>query len=304
MSKLYLSVDSQLLNAIQACATKARYQFIENLQPPTKAPALEKGSLMHTCLEIYDGLRGKCVNEDSETWQSLREAHLYLYLDGLYEFTPDEITKFAVEAGRMFASRMEVSTEDSAAVLYQMKEYADFYRNDPWSTLAVEEIATRVMYEDDELQVLYTGKIDRVVEQGNIRAPMDHKTSERRQDPSSLSNQFIGYCWILGMNNIIIDKIGFQKTLKPVERFQRYILTIDEARINEWWLNSITWIRSYVNGSLKTGEFSMNLTSCDKYGSCIYSSLCESNPEGRNWRKERDYIVGEVWDPSKVLEKQ
>jgi len=105
----------------------------------------------------------------------------------------------------------------------------------------------------------------------------------------------------MGMNNIIIDKIGFQKTLKPVERFQRYILTVDDQRIAEWVENSIYWLKVWAH-QLKIGVFPMNLTSCDKYGSCIYGSICESNPEGLNWKKERDFIVGEQWDVAKVLE--
>ena len=303
MTKQYISVDSQLLNAIQACATKAKYQFIDNLQPPSKAPALEKGSLMHNCLEIYDGLKGNCVNEQSDTWLIVREAGLIAgELEPLLNASVEEKIKFSIECSKVFASRMELPTEDSTAVLYQFKEYTEFYVNDPWSTLAVEEVASAIMYEDDELQIIYSGKIDRVVEQGNIRAPMDHKTSERRQSPSSLSNQFIGYCWILGMNNIVIDKIGFQKTLKPVERFQRFILTIDDARIEEWKNNSIYWIKRWVDESLVGQYFPMNLTSCDKYGSCIYSSICEGNPEGRAWKAERDYVVGQQWDVAKILE--
>lgn len=303
MTKQYFSVDSQLLNAIQACATKAKYQFIDNLQPPSKAPALEKGSLMHNCLEIYDGLKGNCVNESSDTWLIVREAGLIIGdIEPLLNSSVEEKIKFSIECSKVFASKMELPTEDATAVLYQFREYTEFYNNDPWSTLAVEEVASAVLYEDDELQIIYSGKIDRVVEQGNIRAPMDHKTSERRSMPSSLSNQFIGYCWILGMNNIVIDKIGFQKTLKPVERFQRFILTIDDARIDEWKWNSINWIKRWVKESLMENYFSMNLTSCDKYGSCIYSGICESGSEGRQWKMERDYVVGQQWDVAKILE--
>ena len=306
MSKTILSFDSQNLNAIQSCARKAQLQFIENLQPQTKAPALEKGDLLHKIMEIADGLLGSCSNFESDTWLALREAQYPIPDDPRNIFNLDWKAKidFAISAGSYFASKMEIDSETSSSVIHQVKEYYDFYRHDPWSTLVVEEVATKVIYEDDELQVLYSGKIDRVVEQGNVRAPMDHKSSERRQDPSSLSNQFIGYCWLLDCNYIIIDKIGFQKTLKPVERFQRYVLTIDEARIQEWLTNSIWWIKHYWEESLKKNNFPMNLTSCDKYGQCTYAPICESNPEGRAWKKELSFIVGPQWDVAKVLEEK
>lgn len=302
MSKTVLSFDSQNLNAIQGCARKAQLQFIENLQPQIKAPALEKGDLLHKIFEIADGLIGNCANDNSETWQTLAQESFYMALENLYETSREDKIKFAIEAGKFFATKMDIKTEDSSSVIFQCKEYFDFYRHDPWATLAVEEVATNILYEDEEIQVLYSGKIDRVVEQGNIRAPMDHKSSERRSDPSTLSNQFIGYCWLLNMNNIIIDKIGFQKTLKPAERFQRFILTIDDARIEEWRENSIWWVRSYWENHLKKDFFPMNFTHCDKYGSCIYAPICESSPEGRSWKKERDFIVSDQWDVAKVLE--
>lgn len=300
--KTIISFDSQNLNAIQTCARKAELQFIRNLQPTTKAPALEKGDLLHKMMEIYDGLKGNCVNLESDTWLKIQEAQLISGVDDLLESPTEKKILFSIEAGRMFASKMDLPTEVSAEVIYQFSEYCKFYTNDPWSTLAVEEVATRVLYEDEEIKVLYSGKLDRVVEQGNIQAWMDHKSSERRSEPSSMSNQFIGYCWLLGMNHGIIDKIGFQKTLKPHERFQRFIITVDDARIKEWESNSIYWVRHYLNENLKKEFFPMNLTSCDKYGSCIYQSICETSPEGREWKMERDYVVGEQWDVGKVLE--
>lgn len=303
MPKTYLSVDSQILNGIQACSMKAKFQFIEHLQPQTKAVALEKGDLLHKCLEIYDGIRGRCVKLESDTWIEVQESFGSVSdIEPIYNLSHKDVVKFACEAGRFFASKMDLNTELSSEVIYQFTEYCEHYEHDPWSTLAVEEIASKIMYEDDDLQIIYTGKIDRVVEQGRIRAPMDHKSSSQRSDPTTLSNQFIGYPWLLGMQQIIVDKVGFQKTLKRQERFQRYVLTIDALRQQEWVNNSIYWIKKFHQESILGGHFPMNLTSCDKYGSCIYSKICEINPEGRNWKKESEFVVGQKWDPGKSLE--
>lgn len=312
-----IEIDSQILNSIQNCALKHHYQFEENLSPNQKAAPLEKGDLLHKVLELYDGILGKCANMDSDTWQAIINEEFVSKFSSKLEPTKQDIIDFCVLAGQFFASKMEIDSEVAANVLYQFKEYCYYYNNDPWSTLAVEEVGSRVLFENSELKIIYAVKIDRFVEQGSIRAPMDHKSSERRGDVSSMSNQFIGYCWAMNCNQIIIDKIGFQKTLKPSERFQRFVLTIDDGRIAEWVLNSTKTILNHLALTAEDETEAilyftmlrelnktpiMNLTSCDKYSGCIYRNICESNPEGREWTKERDYIIRESWDVGSILE--
>jgi hypothetical protein len=214
---------------------------------------------------------------------------------------------------------MELPIEEIESTIYQFSEYCKYYEHDSWKPLAVEEVGSKLIFEDKDYQIIYSCKTDLVAQQVNIIAPFDHKTSKRREEPSSLSNQFIGTCYVLGFNNIVINKIGFQKTLKANERFQRFILTIDEARIAEWLQNTIFWsffhlmltaedrkeritAAQHMVDQLEIVSHPMNLTSCDKYSGCIYSSLCESSPEGRNWKIERDYKKEKDWDVAKILE--
>lgn len=312
-----IEIDSQILNSIQNCALKHEFQFIQNLAPNAKAAPLEKGSLLHSVLELYDGLMGNCFNLESDTWQSLNDQEFLTEFTTKLAPSREDIVKFCLDSGNYLASKMEIDSETAANVLYQFKEYCEYYKNDPWSTLAVEEVGSRILFENSGLKIVYTGKIDRFVEQGSIRAPMDHKSSERRGDVSSMSNQFIGYCFLLNTNYIIIDKVGFQKTLAPKDRFQRFVLTIDDGRIAEWKLNSTLTILNHlaltVNDDMEALEYFrmyrnnksqalMNLTSCDKYSGCTYRNICESNPEGREWTKERDYVVRESWDVGSILE--
>lgn len=313
-----LEVDSQILNAIQLCAEKHKLNFEENLTTETKAPALEMGSLLHKVMELYDGLAGNCFSLEAETWQELASTELLSDFSIKLSPSKEEIISFCISAGEIFASKMALSLDDAALVLYQCKEYFEYYRNDPWQTLAVEEIASKVLFENEVIQIVYTGKLDRLVQMGNVIAPMDHKSSSKRGETSSLSNQFIGYCFLLQTNNIIIDKIGFQKTLSQKERFQRIVLTIDDERIEEWKNNSIDSILSHLSLSIVDDTEAryyfnllrerrnlkplMNLTSCDKYSGCTYRSICEGSPEGRDWTKERDFVPGKKWDVGSILE--
>jgi hypothetical protein len=208
----------------------------------------------------------------------------------------------SIDAGLYFASRMSISSEVAGEVIDQFKGYTEYFKHDEWHPLAVEEVGNVVLYEDDNLKIVYNFKIDLYAEKGKIQAPFDHKTGSRRHEPSSLSNQFIGYCFAMKCDNIIVNKIGFQKTLKPAEKYQRYILTISKERIREWISNSIYWTRQFMQFK-EAGFFPMNLTSCDKYAGCIFQKICESDPEARAWKLERDFHTVEMWDVARQIEK-
>jgi hypothetical protein len=94
--------------------------------------------------------------------------------------------------------------------IYQFKEYTTHFQHDEWQPLAVEEVGTKCLYEDEILKILYNFKIDLMAQKGHILAPWDHKTSSRRGTVNSLSNQFIGYAYGVGVNYVVVNKIGFQ----------------------------------------------------------------------------------------------
>jgi hypothetical protein len=98
-----------------------------------------------------------------------------------------------------------------------------------------------------------------------------------------------------------MNKIGFQKTLTPAERFQRFVFNIDKDRIEEWKVNAIWWVRLYAD-CIESDNYPMNLTSCDKYSGCIFKRICESDPNSREYKLARDFSTVEKWDVAKSLE--
>ena len=301
------SFDSQILNTFSSCARKYQYTFIDNLRTPDKAEALEKGDLIHKGLEVYYSLQLDKPNFETEVWKELRGTGIFsnvqLVQNEKLKFNHQNLQTLSVQVMQYFATKMDLPTDEVNEVIHHFREYTNYFQHDSWHPLAVEEVGSKALFEDEELKLIYNFKIDMVAEKGNIIAPWDHKTSKRRQDPSSLSNQFIGYCYGLGLNNIIINKIGFQKTLSPKERFNRFILTIDNERISEWVENTIYWATQAIR-AIDSDYFPLNLTSCDKYSGCIYSRLCESDPESRLYKIERDFKVDRPWDVAGVLEEK
>lgn len=299
MSQKILSIDSTVLNTFQSCARKMKYFALDSLRLSDKEESLERGDLMHKMLEIYYSLMLDYFDFETPIWKEIIESGIKAPKDRAHPTTRE----FAINCGIFFATKMSLPTEEVEVTIFQFREYCNYYEHDSWHPLAVEEVGSKILYEDENYKFIYTFKIDLIAERGNIIAPFDHKTSKRREEPSSMSNQFIGYCYGTDLNNLVVNKIGFQKTLKPNERFNRYILTIDNARIEEWKQNTINWCARIIEAQ-ENNQWDMNLTSCDKYSGCLYMPICETDPESRLYKIERDYKVEPKWDPAKELEEK
>lgn len=294
-----ISVDSQILSSIQSCALKTKYAFVDHLTGLSKAEPLERGDLLHKMLEIYYGLSAKILSTASEMWEFLPLTPESILHESIPK--PDSI-HFAVKAGKQYAVKLSLPDEEVQEVIFHFIEYCKHYVHDSWHPLAVEGVGSRVLFESPEIKIIYTVKIDMIAEQGNLIMPWDHKSSRRRSDPRSLSNQFMGYCWTLDMLHIMVNKIGFQKSLKPQERFQREIITYSRPRLEEWRLNSIWWIKRLLF-AIETNEWPMTLTSCEgKFAPCLFDDICDADPGSRLHIIDTKYKVGEVWDPAKMLE--
>lgn len=293
-----IALDSQILNTVCACGRKAYYEFLQNWRPTEKAEALEKGDLMHRMLAHY--YRARQANR-TDTAKVVAEA---------------------VELAHVAFVDMDLTESTFEENVKQFKEYALFYSNDGWRPLEVERPFSKVLYRrEDEvlwrvgdviatkdtlgaeptvlkegLQILYEGVIDLITDTPHGIFVVDHKTASRRSTPSKLSNQFMGYSWATGSYNFIVNRIGFQKTLPPKERFQRPFLSYNPQILKEWAEQAIYWTKVLVN-YIDSDYFPPNFTSCDKYSGCIFQKICEAIPDVREFKLQTNFYIGEPWSP-------
>jgi hypothetical protein len=159
-----------------------------------------------------------------------------------------------------------------------------------------------VLFDSEAVQVIYEGRVDLVVDIPQLGLSIvDHKTSSRNYPVSSMSNQFKGYCKALGLGRIIINKVGFQKTLEREERFQRIVIGYNDDRLEEWRIKAIHRAFRLLH-CLETDYWPQNETSCDKFNGCAFQGVCTTTPALRQWKIDRDFIIREPWNPAGNLE--
>jgi hypothetical protein len=272
-------VDSQILNTAQECERKANWTFGVNLEPLTKPSYFEKGDLIHQILSAYYNMR-----KYRSRWHLNNKTHA-------------DIVHSCVIIGRRAAIQMNLDIEDVEEVIHTFCEYATYRAADGWdNVVAVEEVGSKILYEDEQMLILYQFKIDLVLNLMNCNLmPVDHKSSSRRTRANEMSNQFKGYCWGLGVNNIIVNKIGFQKTLKPSEKFTYETISYQPDIISEWIEISTYYLKRYIRHS-ETGFFPPNFTSCDKYSGCLFREICNKAPSGREYKLAQLFQERRHWD--------
>jgi len=304
--KKNVALDATLLSALMSCARFHDIRFNHKLiSARGKSNSLEIGSLIHKVLEVYYKHMINGFPRNTAIGNALTAGQLYITgcpycADGTNDSpsckhepaeypgmqnTPEESERFTV--GWRFA-------------LQTCEQYFEYYKNDALIPVAAEHVKKEILYEDDEIRVLWKAKFDLIVDTNQVGiVSMDHKTFKQRRDKTSLSNQFTGQCHLLKSRNVIKNNIGLQTTLKIDERLSREVVSYSADRLDEWRYEILPYYAyKYIQFS-ESGYWPPDYTHCENiYGLCPYRVVCESD---RNMREEvlrGEFVLAPIWDPS------
>lgn len=308
-SKKNVIMDSQILTSLMNCGRLSDFRFNHNfLSINGKSNSLECGSITHMFMEYYYKSIIKGVGREEAKGFAFAAAEMYIQsCIGCRDFvsTPEIKKPPCGHKPREFPG-VRNTPKDSEGyktgwqwVLDTCEQYCIHYRNDHWVPLETEVVKSVVLYEDDEIRILWKAKLDLVADTNQGIYPVDHKTMKQRRDTCSMNNQFMGQCLIMNTRNVFINKIGFQTTLKPEDKFTRPPMSYSAARLFEWQSETLPYYAKLLLMYSETGHFPPNFTSCEgKYGNCQFLSVCESDPGMREEEIKRLFVVGPEWNPT------
>lgn len=286
-------MDSQILTGLQLCEEYLNLRHNYNIIPLNGAgKGIEKGAMFHAILQHYYIARRDGKNRDEQFQEGNRIAKLFIEgcqycIAGMD--CPDHKERFK--------GLESLSLDEAYEVVNTFRDYHEFWKNDTWSTISTEIVKGAVIYEDDELSLLWKAKIDWLVDDMRDICSVDHKTAGRREETLDLNNQFMGQCVVTKQSRMYINKIGMQKTLKPEEKFERQCLSYTKDRIAEW-INETASYAYDLKQLQEAGQYRHKMTSCfRRYGPCMYRPICSTNPNDRDRViKEKFKIAERVWD--------
>ncbi len=300
MAKNQVIFDATLLSTLMSCPCKLDYRFNRLLVPVGgKSNSLEAGSLGHYILEyFYKGINAGGMRSDAikAGFDAGKE-----YIAG-YKPTNKYILDPHETGVNMPPESVRIEKTDLIGynfVLETMEGYFDVYRSDSFIPILVEGVKGKIIYEDDDIVILWKAKFDLIADFSNGVIPMDHKTGKQNRTPGMLNNQFIGQCLLTGSRNIIINQIGFQKSMKIEERLRRLTISYTSDKMTEWANDIVPYYARMFVAYTEAQSFPRNFTQCEtKYGWCDFKNACEVDRSIREDTLKMNFKIGKKWDIS------
>lgn len=328
--KKNIVLDASMLTTLMSCGRKFDLTHNHNMVSINgKSNSLEVGSIIHKVLEVY----GKNIINGYSKSNSIAAglAAGEMYVQGCKSCNDFTIIH-SVTINNTSANQSEhicdsncllkpscghsvneypgvmntpqESTTKPARVgwkwaLETCEQYFDYWKNDSWIPLEIEVVKGKILYEDDEIRILWKAKLDNISDTNQGIFPIDHKTMKQNREKISLNNQFIGQCLIVGTRSMFIDEIGLQTSLKPEEKFKRVMMNYTADKLIEWQSEILPYWAYKLIEYNESGYWPPNFTQCEsKYGACGFMrEVCEAD---RNMREENLKIyfkVGPTWNP-------
>lgn len=296
--KVNIILDASKIDLFETCPARFNFRYNHNKGLPIgqKNKSLDIGGLAHEGLAVYYNFlaEGKHFNDRMQAClMKIREISSNPAQSAL---DPDEVS----------------------SLLKTIEENLDYWRAEDENCLEILEVEQPflyLLYEDDDIRILISGKIDILTNYHGIgrnssytNLPYDHKTFSRDGEVLRKSNQFINYSNAVGSNYLIVNRIGLHdpeaKKPKPAEeKYKRLILSYDPVYIQDWKDNLTKMLLTDYISCVTNEYWPEKPTSCNKFNrKCEYYDICDtSGQENKEMKLHNNYVTVEEWDVTKSL---
>ena len=291
-------IDSTMISCFRSCPRKFYNEFILGLRPPGLSIDLHAGGAFAHCLEVVR--REVFVNGRSLADALLRANAAFEIYWG--DFVIPEHKKTTKRPDRVWAA-----VESYFATYTPHTDHIQPYMSDGKPTL---EFTFAIPLDGPDWPThpttgdpfLFAGRFDMLGEYLGMPIVCDDKTQGTGiysgwTEKWDLRGQFIGYTWAgkqLGYNTdscavrgigILVNSIAHAEAIKPYS---------DDLRTR--WLEQLRRDLWRIVFMWRDGYFDYNFAeSCVDYGSCIFSTACQSN-DPDPWLKNMEV---RRWNPTK-----
>ena len=319
----YLTIDNSSLEQFNVCARSAEYYMVHSRESSNPSPALVFGGALHKGLESLYKYGNKpeiepIVNEQITQHffknppppDEYRTASLCLDIFGAYKAAhPVELFQIVEDAQgpwieRSFRLPLGVLEIDQDILYSPEALIAGDYTKMSWSpTLA------KGGFHINKIYILWTGRIDLVIQWDGKLWVLDHKTTSRGgetfYDDFYLAQQTIGYTWAAQQ---LLDKPVAGLVLNAFEvraptktgkgpTFNRRRYEYSPEQLVEWEHNTRTLVGDFLH-HLARGYFPMETKWCHgKYGKCKYFDVCRLPAAQRATALAFDSFRDVTWSP-------
>lgn len=218
---------------------------------------------------------------------------IHFILENYYKMKKDNSLDLGllIELSRQQALKTSLTIESSESLIKLFEEYRQYYQNETWQVLGIEEPFAKVLYEDEKLnlRIIVQGKIDLRVKLQETEILVDHKKISQNRTPVERNNQILTYCFATGARDFIINQIGTQKTLPPAKKFLRPYFNIVEHQLEEWAESTIYSAFEIVK-CYERNYFPGRITGCNYQGhKCEFYDVCQSKQEDWQYKLEGSF---------------
>lgn len=292
-TKANIVLDASKIDLFETCPQRynIRYNLKRSLPIHQKAIALDLGGLAHSGLEVYYTLLAGKVKY---------EQRIDAFKTKIREINSDP-------------SQSSADPEEVDNLISSVEHSLDYWRGDDencMEVLAVESPFAYVLYEDDDIRIIISGKIDLLANYTAVgrgsnykNLVIDHKTFKRDGTVLRKSNQFINYCVAAESNYLLVNRIGLAKTTKPEDKYKRLPMSYDPLYLSDWKDNLTKLILNEYLGCISSNAWPEKPTSCFKFNRiCEYYDICDSSgQEAKEFKLNNNYVEAEEWDVTKSL---